>query len=95
MSTSYIFAYAEEARYAYAISFATLIIAAANLARYWDWSVVLQDFIFILGVPIFLLVVNCLGVFVSRETFVAPTQLAEPLLMNRSGMATLRLSWVS
>lgn len=49
--------------YAYAISFATLIIAAANLARYWDWSVVLQDLMFILGVPILLLVVNCLGVF--------------------------------
>ena len=86
-------AYAEDSRYAYAISFATLIIAAANLARYWDWSVVLQDFIFILGVPIFLLVVNCLGVFVSHATFVTLVQLAEFLLMNGSGMVTLRLLW--
>ncbi len=74
-TASYISVYAEQSRYAYAISFATLIIAAANLARYWDWSVVLQDFIFILGVPIFLLVVNCLGVFVSHRTLRSHVQL--------------------
>ena len=37
-SASYISVYAEQFRYAYAISFNHLIIAAANLARYWDWS---------------------------------------------------------
>jgi len=64
-----------ESRYAYAISFATLIIAAANLASYWDWSVILQDFIFIGGVPILLLVINCFGVFVSTfKSFVPASQ---------------------
>jgi hypothetical protein len=55
------------ARYAYAISFATLIIAAANLASYWDWSVILQDFVFIGGAPILLIIINCFGVLVSND----------------------------
>jgi amino acid transporter len=58
--------------YAYAISFASLIISAANLASYWDWSPILQDFIFIGGAPLLLLAINCLGVLVSRTSFELP-----------------------
>lgn len=51
-------------RYAYSISFATLIIAGANLATYWSWSITGQDIVFIAAIPLTLLGVNCIGVFV-------------------------------
>lgn len=74
--------------YAYAISFSTLIIAAANLAMYWNWSAILQDFLFIGGIPVFLLIINCLGVFVRLLNGLCD------LLANRlSGMVMSRLLW--
>jgi yeast amino acid transporter len=52
-------------RYAYSISFTTLIIAAGDLASNWEWSTAIQDATFIVIVPLFLLILNCFGVAVS------------------------------
>lgn len=52
-------------RYAYSISFTTLVIAAGDLASHWTWSSSLQDVVFIVVAPIFLLILNCFGVLVS------------------------------
>jgi amino acid permease len=49
-------------RYAYSISFTTLIIAAADLTTFWNWAEIGRQFVFIVGAPVVLGAVNCLGV---------------------------------
>ncbi|CZR51546.1 uncharacterized protein PAC_01423 [Phialocephala subalpina] len=48
--------------YCYAIGFATLVVAAANLASFWEWSTTIQNFMFTFGIPGLLICINCLGV---------------------------------
>jgi amino acid transporter len=52
-------------RYAYSISFTTLIIAAGELASHWEWSTTIQNVTFIVIAPLFLLGLNFFGVVVS------------------------------
>jgi amino acid transporter len=52
-------------RYAYSISFTTLIVAAADLTTYWSWSGTVLQITFIALVPLFLGGLNCFGVLVS------------------------------
>lgn len=77
-------------RASYSISFATLIVAAANLATYWEWANFWQSAIFIFFLPAILLVLNCLGVK-ARPSKTAPKALFETtLIRENSGMVTLR-----
>jgi yeast amino acid transporter len=53
---------ANEYRAANSISFATLIVAASNLAAYYDWPKYYQVSVFVVLLPVALLILNCLGV---------------------------------
>ncbi|KAL8877304.1 MAG: hypothetical protein Q9198_004653, partial [Flavoplaca austrocitrina] len=48
--------------YSYASLFATLIIAAAEFAGYWDLAQVWQSFLIFVLCPVILLALNCAGV---------------------------------
>ncbi|KAE8450328.1 hypothetical protein EG329_006756 [Mollisiaceae sp. DMI_Dod_QoI] len=48
--------------YCYSITFATLVVAAADLASFWEWSTTIQDIMFTVGIPALLLYLNCMGV---------------------------------
>lgn len=39
-----------------------MIVAAANLASFWEWSTTIKDFMFMGGIPILLLCINYIGV---------------------------------
>ena len=51
-------------RWAYSISFSTLIVGAENLTTFWNWPQTVQRVIFILVVPGALVGLNLFGVLV-------------------------------
>lgn len=55
--------------YAWSTSFATLIIAAAEFATFWDWSAVGQYVLFIAVIPVIIVCINCMGVKASQVSW--------------------------
>lgn len=54
-------------RYAYAMTFATIITTILALSEYWSPSTTIQVAFLLVGVPLLLIVINFLGVWVSKD----------------------------
>jgi hypothetical protein len=73
-------------RFAYSITFATLVSAATDLAAFWSWDPMWQIPVYNVVVPLVLLAVNLMGVKVCQCPFIFIT--LERLTIQNSGMVS-------